>query len=484
MLNYVMIDGQRALIGEHSQNYPGYFGIDSMSLMLGKNGSGKTRLLQSLAEVLTHGAPLGDQGHWVEHKNGLVRSYDTKKPPSNIGVIYYSPLRFQRSIRPHRNLVNASTIRADSLKKSMLNNFSNIAVSLGVSTELTASLVYHQNIYSRLIIPTLIELECDIIDPDIDVEVKMYAQLKKVQLPREQIESELKSLIEKIKEWIEITLDSFGGVLYRIAALATLENCGRGLKNRLLVTAAFLEKLNLVLFKQGKNYFMESEVYRFYEEVNDMVSSSVLIVENSGTFKLNSTGDIVELQFVVSSTKELYEIERRNTSFQLSWSNLSSGLLSLVDQFARLEVALSRLSSRRVSSILLLIDEGDSYLHLDWQRQYIEKLDLFLTSAKQRFGFEEIQAIIATHSPIISGDFPSLLVQRLDSNYEKDIKTFGSSLDSLVLDAFGTSSIGSKAASQIQRLRKKVLEETLTDADMNLINEIGDERLRRAVLVK
>lgn len=137
-----------------------------------------------------------------------------------------------------------------------------------------------------------------------------------------------------------------------------------------------------------------------------------------------------------------------------------------------------------MNSVLVLIDEGDSYLHLDWQRQYVEKLDKFLAAAKSRYGFKVVQAIIATHSPIISGDFPTPLVQRLGDEMAQGIKTFGSSLDALVLETFGTPSIGSKAAHQIRRLRKAVLAGELSQADQTLIEEIGDERLKRAVLAE
>jgi hypothetical protein len=65
IIDYVEIDGQRTNIGAGSTSFPGYFDIDSMGLLLGKNGAGKTRLLLNIAEVLTRGAPYKDQGHWT-----------------------------------------------------------------------------------------------------------------------------------------------------------------------------------------------------------------------------------------------------------------------------------------------------------------------------------------------------------------------------------------------------------------------------------
>ncbi|WP_168209659.1 AAA family ATPase [Chromobacterium paludis] len=483
MLDFVVIDGQRASIGEHAHLFPGYFSTDSMSLMLGENGSGKTRLLQNLAEILTAGASLGDQGHWATRdQHGRVQMRDAKEPPPSLGVVYYTPLHFQRSIRSHRNFVNASKLKAASLKQSMLTNFSAVAQSLGVSTELMASLSYQQSIFERLVIPTLLEMKGNILDDSMNVDLQEYAEYRK-QGPSSGKESRTKAFSQHLQWWIESTLDQRHGPLYRIAALATLEELSREQKHRLIVTMAILDKLELANFEYYSS-INSSEFTDAIENFNRALNSSLSILTNRNNLPLQQFSDTAEVQFVVDGVMLLQEIEGSGSSFKLSWSNLSSGLLSLVDQFARLEVSLSRLASRNLRSVLILIDEGDSYLHLDWQRQYVEKLDQFLSSAKNRFGFNEIQTILATHSPIISGDFPSALIQRIGSEMDQDIKTFANSLDALVLDAFGTPSIGSKAAREVVRLRTRFLQGILTDEDHYLISEIGDERLQRAVLAQ
>lgn len=485
MLDYVVIDGRRASIGEHAHLFPGYFEIDSMSLMLGKNGSGKTRLLQALAEVLTAGSPLGDQGHWqaLDRRSGgwegtAIRG-DTKTPPPNLGVVYFTPLRYQRAMASHKRFVNASNLRSNTLKESMLTNFSNVAQSLGVSTELTASLSYHPSIFERLIVPTLLEMRGRILDPDLDEEMKNYAAVR-ANGASSDTDSMAKSFAGRLRSWMESNLDHRRGELYRIAAFATLEDFGKALNYRLRVTTSILSTLELVSF-EASDFDAKTDLdtaHRFQQAL----FSAQSLATRSNLQPIRHSNGTVGIQFIVDRVERLQDVEDSHSSFQLSWANLSSGLLSLVDQFARLDVALARLASRSANSVLVLIDEGDSYLHLDWQRQYVEKLDQFLAAAKSRYGFEVVQAIIATHSPIISGDFPSPLVQRLGDEMAQGVKTFGSSLDALVLDTFGTPSIGSKAAHQVQRLRKAVLNSTLTPADLILIEEIGDERLKRAVL--
>lgn len=487
MLDYVIIDGQRASIGENARAFPEYFEIDSMSLMLGKNGAGKTRLLQSVAEVLTVGSPLGDQGHWQvrnrRNRSGedLFTRGDIKTPPPDVGVIYFTPLPYQRAMPSHRRFVNASRLRSSTLKESMLINFANVAQSLGVSTELTASLSYHPSIFERLIVPTLLEMQGRILDPRLNEEMKSYAAARANGEPFG-MDSRAKIFARKLRAWMEQELDHRRGELYRIAAFATLEDFGKELNHRLHATTSILSTLELVRF-EASDFDPQFNLHTA-DRFQQALFSTLSIASKSDLLPIRHSNATVGMQFIVDRVERLQDVENSRSSFKLSWANLSSGLLSLVDQFARLDVALARLSSRSVNSVLVLIDEGDSYLHLDWQRQYVEKLDQFLASAKKRYGFEVVQAIVATHSPIISGDFPSPLIQRLGDEMVQGVKTFGSSLDALVLDTFGTPSIGSKAAHQVQRLHKAVLARTLTQADLILINEIGDERLKRAVLAE
>ena len=458
-----------------------------MSLMLGKNGSGKTRLLQVLAEVLTAGSSLRDQGHWQvferrsEHGAGIPIQGDTKTPPPNFGVIYFTPLRYQRAMASHRRFVNASKLSSIKLKESMLVNFATVAQSLGVATELTASLSYHPSIFERLILPTLLEMRGRILDPALDEEMKNYAAARANGWSSE-TDFMAKSFAGRLRAWMESKLDHRHGELYRIAAFATLEDLGRALKDRLHVTMFVLSTLELVSFDIS-DCDPRSDPGPA-DQFQQALVSALSIATTSSLEPIRHSSSRVGVQFIVDRAERLQDVEDSRSSFHLSWENLSSGLLSLVDQFARLDVALARLASRSVNSVLVLIDEGDSYLHLDWQRQYVEKLDQFLAAAKSRYGFEVVQAIIATHSPLISGDFPSPFVQRLGDEMAQEVKTFGSSLDALVLDTFGTPSIGSKAARQVRRLRQAVLASALTPTDRNLIEEIGDERLKRAVLAE
>jgi len=76
----------------------------------------------------------------------------------------------------------------------------------------------------------------------------------------------------------------------------------------------------------------------------------------------------------------------------------------------------------KYKSFIILIDEPDLHLHLDWQRQYIHKLiDVFWEFLK---GNKDISLhfIIATHSPFILSDVPAenvILLQKWKDWYTK-----------------------------------------------------------------
>ena len=63
-----------------------------------------------------------------------------------------------------------------------------------------------------------------------------------------------------------------------------------------------------------------------------------------------------------------------------------------------------RLQSEKKKDFLILIDEPDLHLHLDWQRQYIQKLiDVFSTLPSDI----KLHFVIATHSPFLISDLPT-----------------------------------------------------------------------------
>jgi predicted ATP-binding protein involved in virulence len=159
-------------------------------------------------------------------------------------------------------------------------------------------------------------------------------------------------------------------------------------------------------------------------------------------------------------------------------------LLALAEQFSCLQRGIDRLAARNLKSLVLLIDEGDAFLHLNWQRQYLSLLNEFLSPFKKRHALHSLQVLIASHSPLLAGDVPGCMVQRLGDLIPdvSRLKTFGAPLDDIVFDCFQSNSIGAFAGEIIQSIANRAREGKLTELDRRLIDEVGDPAIRRAIL--
>jgi len=482
MIDYLRFDNQTINVGSGAHKFPNYFDIDSMSLLVGKNGSGKTHLLLTLAEILTAGAPAGDQGHWqITDYFGRETSWDATFPPEDLGVIYYTPLPYRRVIEPHSHFINASAISGKQLRTGMLEQYTRIAHSLGEKTKLMASLSYRRDFFERVIAPQLLRLSGSLNHERLEMQrqylsARQHSGHSNIKTP------EMRQFTTGIEDWFIDILRQHGGEAYVNCALATLEKILRPIRHRHSVILSFLLLYQLFDWDRTSTDPIQREIDDVSARFIKLLTASRDLLSHHPRYSQIDTGIRRGVEFVIEDSQHLMGITNSKSSFELSWTNLSSGLMSLMEQFARIDIALDRLKAKKMQSVLILIDEGDTYLHMDWQRQFVGRLNAFLAKAKKRCQFDCVQVVLATHSPIISGDFPSSMVQRLGDNLPLDVKTFGNSMDALVLETFDTPSIGSYAACKVQALHKSVMAGKLSTEEKNLIDEIGDVGLRRAVL--
>lgn len=293
--------------------------------------------------------------------------------------------------------------------------------------------------------------------------------------------AELNEFAYSVERLIIHIIESSGHEL--IVMLGCLEHSSKALNQRSRATQAFLQFIGIANFNPQKK---ENSAYRAFDEIEKFkrlisTTDNFLAVSRVGGVHSIDSPEQVGYEVEIDYNDSPRQIGSKVGAFEIAWDNLSSGMLSLVEQFTRLELGLEKLRRRGLTAALVLIDEGDAYLHMDWQRQYIFHLDHFLGRIKRDFCFDALQVLLATHSPIISGDFPSSMVHRLAPRAQTGAKTFGNSLDALVLETFGTPSIGVFAAHKIKDLREKFIAGKLEPVDRALINEIGDEGLRRAI---
>jgi len=184
-------------------------------------------------------------------------------------------------------------------------------------------------------------------------------------------------------------------------------------------------------------------------------------IEISKLFETN-----IELNFKDKDEKEtktkIAFIKSINNAFsnpagvfiRLNWQGLSSGEIAMLNVFSRLfSVVYDKENDKEKqenvkNNILLTIDEGELYLHPEWQRRYFELIQktvpLIFSDIKNKV-FKNIQIIISSHSPFIISDIPKqniIFLERDNDEYcrvvnELDMKqTFGANIHTLFTSSF------------------------------------------------
>ncbi|MFP3631520.1 AAA family ATPase, partial [Burkholderia sp. SIMBA_045] len=140
--------------------------------------------------------------------------------------------------------------------------------------------------------------------------------------------------------------------------------------------------------------------------------------------------------------------------FNFRWRNMSSGERAFFNIFSRFYSIVDgeELLDNLKENLLIIIDEGDLYLHPEWQKRFLkELLDFLPIIFINKIGRQRnLQLIFTTNSPIPASDLLSyntiFLEKGVDSkgeeitvvkdslNEQKD--TFGANIHTLLSDSF------------------------------------------------
>jgi hypothetical protein len=182
--------------------------------------------------------------------------------------------------------------------------------------------------------------------------------------------------------------------------------------------------------------------------------------------------------------------------FYFDWGNLSAGESALLSLFSRLP---KFRGSHKKDCIWLLIDEGELYLHPEWQRQYFSDLHKYLP---QFYPNMKIQLFLTSHSPYVVSDFPKqniILLDKDDNGYCKIVpheqfgNTMGANISSLLSSSFFLDyQIGDFAKDYIFKLLEEIEKSEKSDDNYkslsNKIEIIGEplikEKLFRSLYQK
>ncbi len=174
-------------------------------------------------------------------------------------------------------------------------------------------------------------------------------------------------------------------------------------------------------------------------------------------------------------------------------SHYSSGEQLLLSFYSRFFYAKNEILERDKEdfgidseAIVIVIDEGETSLHPEWQRVYFNKISTYLSSL---FNDYTIQLILITHSPIVLSDIPTenILFLKKDENsktFQFDAEsesTLGANIHDLLSNSyFVSSTIGAFAEKKIKEIinfyykfERGDISETI---DSNLVEEYNEKR--------
>lgn len=244
-------------------------------------------------------------------------------------------------------------------------------------------------------------------------------------------------------------------------------------ENQSLTTEDILEQLS------NENHFW------FYEHpLNEIISFVLLelegLFENSGfEYARSSRGSKHTFSIYVDENK-LWKIQKLVHVFEriiqtgATWLGYSSGQKAYINLFASIWHELSENYDTEQQSILVCIDEGDLYLHPQWQIEFVSNLVSYLPIISK----SNVQIVFTTHSPLLVTDLPSKCVHLLgqDNTLPKNLKTFGANIHEIYRGAFGmkqnrTGLISQKVIEDVFKITGK---EKVSDDDVNKLNTIKE----------
>jgi hypothetical protein len=236
------------------------------------------------------------------------------------------------------------------------------------------------------------------------------------------------------------------------------------------------------LQKKIKEIVLEIDVY--FDNINECYESS----QNNFYFFIDE-----KLCFFLETFFEIWK--DKDFVFRFGWYGMSAGESALLTLFARI---FSFSDFPYNETVWLLIDEGDLYLHPEWQRTFFADIHKYLPLF---FKDKKIQLFLTSHSPILISDLPkeNIIYLERDKDGLCNVKikdnisnTFGANIHSLYSDSFFLKGglIGEFAKEKITNLITEI-ENAIKEGEIDIpkrdnlteiINIIGEPLIRNKLL--
>lgn len=383
------------------------FDATSMTLVVGPNGAGKTRMLASMIKTVLDSDGSGRDG--ADHSKTLV--------------VYYSPMPCNSTLpnRPDRfiDLQNGMHVKRGQ-KEPNLNVLKNLAPDFGVKANVIIRFFATNDVFKE--VSSLLLGRGQPLADTLSVPLReAISHFKEKRAASEQKRSaigviayidsatnaaEIEARVALGKA-IEEFLKSRMGASYRRIMLAASHTIGNHNKPS--------EFIGWLLQQYGVKFGMPAGPLKSAKNTYAKASAELARIATAlGDEELTNSEYVLNDAQVTA----ISELSHKKYS-SISVAGLSTGGAALLAQFSRMEESINQMASPvgKFTHLLLLIDEGDIFLHIAWQQKYVDHLNRFVRKLKGK-PFQEIQLVLTTHSPVLMSDFPRDCIVKLNGKID------------------------------------------------------------------
>lgn len=483
MINSIKVGKKVLTLRDNESHSENIFDVDSMSLIIGVNGSGKTQFLNQVIgqfkSVRTKSFTYDCEINFLKsaYPNDEVQMLDW-------GVVYFSPIPFRTRIPSTRNFYDASPAFGRNLDFKSLYECKDVLDYFDISPRTYISYAINQRGLIKSLLDEIYKLRPKRIQSilgefnNFNEVIDINASITEISNDNDEQDEINKLITHRNKVMSELVYQVIGHLkdeknkLDLLSFYITLSGLRKKLRlKKNAIIAIFTSFLNNKS-AQNKTYIKERDV--FYKE-KERVSKFLSF------FKIDLLNDD-SLEFPIGAylAEEIISEYKVSDYFHVKISEMSSGQLALIHQFSILSESIKKLRSDGFKKILLLLDEGDAYLHLEWQRNYIYKLNELLSKVQRAEGINCLQVIIATHSPLLATDVPKDYICPMDR--DEATSGFSSPIHLLFNESFGSKTIGEFASVKINETVNNIRNGYLGTMEEAIIECVDNDILKRELL--
>jgi len=466
---YYIDDKNQLIVDEQIRSYNS---VDSISCFIGKNGVGKSTLLEVLIKIFLNEEleysfqlvfeseslyySIGTHDSFGDLRNVKYISKITRNRFARELITFYSPIynphnslnirkgRFVDDVsndsiyryakgKNRENDLRMQFLFLDEMEKyseKYLNFEKYYDIDIKISSfqiikKRSLNTLYAIKSYTKDVKSHYIELYNKIlVDEDLKFTINQFLKTSQSRRDKE-LKQKLSKTLQSNKNLYEEYIDSCSVEDKIVNAYCLDIFFRRSLSLQKEVESELADKYTSIL-TEVFNLSVLSDVSLWLEDVKRYVFSLKNIENDKELIKIDKLkkvfsrykNKIFPLSFKADQVEEVMHIVSTIRRSQIDekiiykWRGVSSGQLAKLNLYSRIYFSLSK--SKNTQSFLLILDEADIYLHPDWQINFFNELFLFIKELRKAVSLKNVNLVLTTHSPLMITDLYSDSVYKMN----------------------------------------------------------------------